>query len=174
MNRLATAASRTVSTMLVAGALFAGCGKSGGSTGPGNSSDYFLRFNANGTAVSFTLQTSLNAAFANSGTVYNAVIVGFDASRNANVQIVNGAPIATGTWHEFQIQGSALVGSLIGYQDATGTLYGTSAGSDADVTVTITKLTAAAVRGTFSGTIVANGHPNVVVTNGEFFVPRAN
>jgi hypothetical protein len=174
MNRRTTATLGLVSLVLAGGTLLAGCGKSHDSTGPGNSNDYFLRFNVNGSAVSFTLQTSLNAAFAHSGTVYNAVIVGFDATRNANVQIVNGSPIGTGTWHDFQIQGSALVGSLIGYQDAGGTLYGTSPGSDADVTVAITKMTDTAVRGTFSGTIVASGHADLVVTNGEFFVPRSN
>jgi len=61
----------------------------------------------------------------------------------------------------------------MGYQDATGTLYVSGNGAT-DAVVTITQLTGESVRGTFTARLEAPGNPDLVVTNGEFSVPRFN
>lgn len=46
----------------------------------GNSSEYFIRFKANGTQVDFAVQSSLTAAFGQAGSQFNAVFSGGDAN----------------------------------------------------------------------------------------------
>jgi hypothetical protein len=158
--------------VLAAGLLSAGCSSSD-STGPGdNNGEYYFRFKANGTQVSFTTQSSLLATFAQAGSQYNGVFTGFDATTNAHVQVYDGAPISTKTYTGYNVVGTAFVGALIGWDDDTGTLY--TAGSGDVRTVTITSLTDTYVQGTFSGTVSAAGKPSISITNGEFKLPRFN
>jgi len=157
--------------LLVSGLVLTACGGSDPS-GPGNST-YYLRFSVNGAQVSYTLQTSLQASFAQAGTQYNGVFVGFDATTNANLQVFSGSPITTTTYSGYGVVGMAVVGAIMGYQDATGTLYVSGNGAT-DAVVTITQLTGESVRGTFTARLEAPGNPDLVVTNGEFSVPRFN
>lgn len=157
--------------LVVAGLVLGGC-KGSDSTGP-NDSTYYLRFKANGSQVSFTLQGSLLVTFSTSGSQYVGIVSGFDAVSNANLQLYSNATIGKATYSGYTVSGGALVGALIGYQDATGTLY-TSAGATVEASITVTDLTGTTMRGTFSGRLKATGKPDVVVTEGEFFVPRYN
>jgi len=40
--------------------------------------------------------------------------------------------------------------------------------------ITITEITSTSVKGTFSGTVKASGKSDISITNGEFYVWRAN
>jgi len=152
---------------LAAAFFIASCG--GGTTGPNNST-YFVRFKANGSQVEFTNPVALAAGFGHSGTQYNMLVTGFDATSNANIQVFDGSAISAKTYSGYGVVGSAFVGSLIGYQPPGGPVYA----SNATVTVTITGLSATTVSGTFEGTVSATGHANIQVTEGEFSVKRSN
>jgi hypothetical protein len=147
------------------------CGGSD-STGPGGGT-YYLRFRANGTQVSFTLQTHLTGTFAQSGTQYNAIFVGFDGLVNANVQVYDGSAITTTTYSGYGIVGAALRGAIMGYHDAAGTLY-VSGNGQTDAMVTVQEITSEYVRGIFSGRLMATGKADLDISNGEFKVPRVN
>jgi len=66
-----------------------------------------------------------------------------------------------------------LVGALMGYQDNAGTLY-TQGSANPIANVIISEISPTTVRGTFNGTLKADGKPDVLITQGEFFVWRAN
>jgi hypothetical protein len=167
MERSMKGTKRGMGIVLLCGLLLTACG--GSSTGPSGGS-YYLRFTANGTLVNFTAQPSLLAAFGQSGSQYNALITGFDASSNASVQLFDGTPITPKSYSGYTLVGNAFVGVLLTYQDAAGIVY--SSGSTG--TAAVTQLTATTVTGTFSGTLQASGHPNLPVINGQFYVKRAN
>ncbi|MBW8324114.1 MAG: hypothetical protein K0M50_05060 [Prolixibacteraceae bacterium] len=135
--------------------------------------DYVIRFKANGTPVEFSVQASLVAAFGKSGTQHNASFSGGDTNSNISLQVFDNKEIATATFSGYTLSGNTFVGALIGYSDKTGTLY-TQGSVNPNATITITEINAGAVRGTFSGTLKASGKPDIVLTQGEFFVWRAN
>jgi len=169
--QLSAAARRFV--LLTSALVVAACSKSSSPTGPGGSSSYYFRFNANGSVVNYTSQPSLVVAFGHSGSQFNALITGFTSSSNANVQVFSGSAIGTVTYSGYNVVGGAFVGALVGYQDASGTTY-TSGSGATDAVVTITQLTSSTMTGTFTGRLKATGKADIVVTNGEFFVKRAN
>ena len=136
-------------------------------------SGYVVQFNANGKKVEFTVQASLVAAFANSGTLYDGIFTGYTASSNISLQVYDNKAISETTYSGYMLVGSTFVGALIDFQDTDGTIY-TQGTSNSDATVTITKITATTVTGTFSGTLKANGKPDMIISQGQFYVLRAN
>jgi hypothetical protein len=139
---------------------------------PDNSA-YKIRFEVNGSLVEFNLQGSLLAAFANSGSQYNAVFTGSDSKRNIGLQVFDSKEITENSYSGYTISGSSVVGTLMHYEDLDGTLY-TQGSNNMDLRITITELTDKIVRGTFSGTLHASGKSSISITNGEFYVWRAN
>lgn len=139
----------------------------------GNGGEYFIRFKANGTQVDFAVQGSLTAAFGQAGSQFNAVFSGGDATSNISLQVFDNKAIAEANYTGYGIVGSSVVGALIGYSDKTGTLY-TQGAVGSNATITVTELAATTVRGTFGGIVKATGKPDILITQGEFFVWRAN
>jgi hypothetical protein len=139
---------------------------------PENSA-YKIRFEVDGSLVEFNLQGSLLAAFANSGSQYNAVFTGSDSQRNIGLQVFDNKVITENTYSGYTISGSSVVGALMHYEDLNGTLY-TQGSNNMDLRITITELTDKIVRGTFSGTLLSAGKTDISITNGEFYVWRAN
>lgn len=134
---------------------------------------YVMKFDVNGTTVEFTGQASLSAAFSSSGNQYLGVFTGYDATSNMSLQIYDNKSIVAGSFSGYTIAGGALTGILITYQDHGGTVYN-SATTNPDAVVNISEITSTTVRGTFSGTMKSAGKPDISVTNGQFFVWRAN
>ena len=163
---------RALAPLVLALAFLAGCSSGNSTTGPSGDS-YYLRLKANGTQVQFTNDASLQGAFSQSGIQYNGLFTGFDAASNMSLQVFDGAAITPKSYSGFDISGGALRGVLLTYQDTGGVVYG-SGGNGTDAVVTITEMSQTAVKGTFSGTVKVNGHPNVAITAGEFVVHRAN
>src|SRR5689334_7840539 len=143
--------ARPLLSLLAIGSLVAGCSSS--STGP-TASGHYLRFDANGSQVNFTVDASLVAAFAHAGNEYNALMTGFDANSNASLQIFDGAAVTTKRYAAYQITGGALVGVLITYQPSPGVVYSSIATETSDAVITVTEMTATEVKGTFSGTLI--------------------
>lgn len=166
-----TRRSFVVAGLALAGSLlFTGCGGSD-STGPGDSGAWYLRFKANGAQVSFTLQTSLLATFSNAGVQYVGIVTGYDATANTNLQLYDNASITTKTYSGYAASDGAIVGALIGYEDAAGTNYVSTSNQ---VSVIVTELTGTTIKGTFTAVLSAVGKPDLTVTEGQFFVPRYN
>lgn len=166
-----TRRSILASTLLLAAGLIPGCGGSD-STGP-DGDGLYLRFKINGTQVSYTDQSSLYYSASQAGGQHIAVITGFDATTNANVQVYSGSAIGEDTYSGYSVVGTALTGALIGYENASGVVYSTG-GGQIQVTVTISHLDATRARGTFSGLMRSAGQPDLQVTEGEFHVQRLN
>jgi hypothetical protein len=156
--------------LLAVGSLLTACSSS---TGP-NANGHYLRFDANGSQLNFTIESSLAAAFAHAGNEYNALMTGFDATSNLSLQVFDGAAITTKQYTGYQFTGGAFVGVLITYQPSAGLVYSSVATANSDAVITITELTATDVKGTFSGTLKKAGQPDIVATNGEFSLHRAN
>ena len=135
-------------------------------------SGYLIQFKANGKQVEFTEQASLLTLFY-SGSVYNALFSGYTASSNISLQVFDNKTISETTYSGYALVGSAFVGALIDYQDTDGTIY-TQGTANSDASVTITQLAATTVRGTFSATLKASGKPDMVISQGQFFVRGAN
>jgi hypothetical protein len=136
-------------------------------------STYYVRFNADGTRIEFTIHGLLVAAFGQAGNQYNGVFTGGDNSSNISLQVYDNKSIVPATFTGYTLSESTFVGALIGYQDKNGTLY-TQGSINPNSTITITEITSTAVRGTFSGTVKATGKSDISITGGEFYVWRAN
>jgi hypothetical protein len=156
--------------LLLVASLVGGCSSSTGPTASG----HFLQFDANGTQVAFTIEASLTAAFAHQGSQYNALLTGFNANSNLSISIFDGAAITTKQYSGYGISGGAFSGVLITYQPAIGQAYSSIATPNSDAVVTVTDLTATEIKGTFSATLQRNGQADIVATNGQFSLPRAN
>ncbi len=137
---------------------------------------YYIRFRANGELVEFKNQLILTAGFGQSGDLHTGTISGAnDADSNVGLQIYNNAPILAGTYSGYGVSGGAVVGVIIGYKEkSSGVLFSSGGGPNVDATVVITEITETTVKGTFHGKIMATGQPDIVVTNGSYFVRRAN
>jgi hypothetical protein len=137
------------------------------------SGTYYMKFKVDGNRVEFNLQTAMVAAFAQSGTQYNAVISGSDGKRNVGLQVFDNKVISAGKYSGYTISNMAVVGTLMHYEDLNGTAY-TQGSTNQDVEVTISEISSTTVKGNFKGTLKSTGKANILVTDGEFFVWRAN
>lgn len=149
--------------------LFSSCKKDQTSQG-----GYLMKFDVNGKTVEFTTQASLVAAFSNTGSQYLGVFTGYDANSNMSLSVFDNKAIVPGTFSGYSVSNGALVGILITYQDDSGTVYVQSTTTSSDAVINISEITATTVRGTFSGTLETSGKQTISVTNGQFFVWRAN
>jgi hypothetical protein len=134
---------------------------------------YRMKFKVDGNQVEFNLQTALVAAFGQSGSQYNSVISGSDSKSNVGLQVFDNKIIATGKYSGYTISNSAVVGALMHYQDLNGTVY-TQGTVSPDIEITINEINDTTVKGTFRGTLKSTGKANISITDGEFFVWRAN
>ncbi len=164
----------TVIAVLLSAGTIASCGSSG--TGPSFTGNLFLQFKANGTPVDFTVQASLMASFADTGSQHDALISGYDATSGLSLVVFDGAAITTGTYSGYTLDTGAgfVKGVLITYYDSHGS-YGSGNQNPVNAIVTITSITSTRVQGTFTGTVSpAAGTPAVAITDGQFVVQRAN
>lgn len=137
------------------------------------SGEYYVRFNANGQKIEFKVQGATVAAFGQAANIYNAVFTGYDASSNLILQVFDKKEITTSSYSGYTLSGASFIGSLISYQDASGTVFRQDV-SNPVTTVTISEITSETVRGTFSGIVKTSGKPDISITQGEFYVWRTN
>lgn len=138
-----------------------------------DSGAYVMSFKVDGKLVEFKVQASLVAAFGHADNVYNAVFTGYDPDSNISLQIFDGKEIVAATYTGYGLVGGSIVGAVIGYSDKSGTLY-TQYAVNSDATITISEITSSTVRGTFSGKLRSNGKSDISITEGKFYVWRAN
>ncbi|TNF40638.1 MAG: hypothetical protein EP310_08565 [Bacteroidetes bacterium] len=135
--------------------------------------EYYVRFNANGEKIEFSVQGTVVAAFGQAGSKYNAVFTGYDATSNISLQVFDNKEITTSTYSGYTLSGASFIGALIGYNDKSGTFYMQDALNPV-TSIIITEITSTAVKGKFSGTVKAAGKSDISISNGEFYVWRAN
>lgn len=174
-----TARSRAALSALVLLTLSAlGCSSSTGTDGSNNnSSAYYIRFTVNGTQTEYRDQVGFPVvgSFAHVGTEYSAVVTGSAAvatgtGGTVTLSAIDVAPITTKTYGA--IQPAANNGFTIGQISyAIGGVGYANSDPNNDEHLTFTEITATTVRGTFSGTLKASGHPNISIS-GEFFAKR--
>ncbi len=134
---------------------------------------YWIKFKVDGNQVEYTLQSSLVAAFAQAGTQYNAVITGSDSKSNVGLQVYDSKAIAANKYSGYTISNGAVVGVLMHYADGNGTVYNQSV-TNSNLEITVSELNTTTVRGTFNGTLKASGKSDISITEGKFYVWRAN
>lgn len=136
--------------------------------------EFYMRFKANGTLVEYTNQLGLSAGFAQSGNQHVGTISGWnDASSNFSLLLYNLSPISETTYSGYAVSVDGTVGVLFAHKEKeSGTVFSSGVTPDYDARVTLLQLTETGVKGTFSGTIRAAGHPDISISEGEFFVKR--
>lgn len=134
---------------------------------------FYMRFKTNGTQMAYNDQTALNATFVTTGSQRSATFAGVDANTSMTVEALDEVNIAEDIYDGYWTLETHVFGSLITFVDADGVIYASATDNSSDAVVTVTEMTSTTVKGTFTGTLKAEGHPDIVVTSGEFFIPRA-
>lgn len=155
--------------LLLGATLVAAC-DSGGTDDP-DAGEYFVRFSAGETPISFTRQGSIVGTFAQSGNQHNAIFTGYDETTGIHLQIYDREAVTEQTYSGYGFETDAVVGVLIGYYNADGS-YASGASPTEETRVVVSEITETSVRGTFQGTVKADGLPDLALTEGEFFVQR--
>ena len=137
---------------------------------------YFFRFKANEIQYNYDFQLLLTAQFTQSGDQHLGTITGAnDASSNIGLQLYDDNSFKTGIYSGFTIDEGVTKGVIIGHLDPiTGLIFGSGGGQNVDATIVITEFTDASVRGTFEGSLLRTGYPDIIIEEGEFFVKRVN
>ena len=144
------------------------------STEPDLISDYFLRFQANGVSIEYREDPLLHGVLTRFGAEHALAAegessAGSQVASSLNVSVFDVTPITTRSYVGYQTVTGGFTSAGLIYR--TGGVEYNSNVSDADNRVTVTEIATAYRRGTFSGTVRAPGRPEVVITNGEFYVP---
>jgi hypothetical protein len=145
-----------------------------GATEPAAAGDYFIRYQANGVLIEYREDPLLHGLVTQFGAQHalgaeGASSPGSPVESSLNVSVFDVTPIVTRTYVGYQTVTGGFTSAGLTYR--TGGVEYNSNVSDADNRVTVTEITPVYLRGTFSGTVRAPGRPEVVITNGEFYVP---
>ena len=164
--------------LAICGILLPGCGGSNGTTDPNDDPDgFYIRFQAGGTERLYTGELLVHGVFSQVGSEYVFTADGVSTAGSITggsiiLAAMDVVPITTRTYGSYQVVGSGWTMGQILYSIG-GVQYGNDDVPN-DIQVTITEITATAVRGTFQGTLKASGQPNIAISSGEFYVKRAN
>lgn len=157
--------------LLILGTTLVAACDSGSTDGDPEPGEYFVRFSAGGTPISFTRQGSIVGTFAQSGNQHNAIFTGYDETTGIHLQIYDREAVTEQTYSGYGFEADAVVGVLIGYYNADAS-YASGISPTEETRVVVSEITETSVRGTFQGTVMADGRPDLVLTDGEFFVQR--
>jgi len=135
------------------------------------SDGYVMRFKANGIQQEFVTGVGQTATFTLDDNQHIGLIVGSDGTRTMALKVYDTEEITVAVYRQFEPKDDGFTGSLIAYQDESGTEY-TQGAVVPDIRVRITEITSTSVSGTFGGTLKAEGKPDLPITEGEFFVRR--
>lgn len=191
-GRLASLASLT----FVALALF--CCKKSTSPGGGNNNSgngYYMKFKLNGAAVDYGSDALAELSYSSSDGLYNAALIAYQdvnaGAKNAvTILVYSSGNIATNVGYNdpgkaAETNGAQVPQSTVFWYDSTGAAYLTAgefsdasgnmmiSGAVADCKLTITELTSADVKGTFSGTVyLSDFSKSASITEGSFYLKR--
>ncbi|GEO20809.1 hypothetical protein CQA01_13430 [Cyclobacterium qasimii] len=138
---------------------------------------YMVSFKSNGVLQEFTSDHFPQGSLYEIGAQYGAGISAVRSASSFSIQVLDNKSITAKSYSGVvKIEATAespayLEGASLGYGEGQ-TSY-LSASLDSDVKVAISEITAVSMRGTFSGTLKSSGEQDLVVTDGKFYVPRA-
>lgn len=152
--------------------LWTGCSKK---DDPGTGSAYYMRFKANGKQVEY--KTGTQAAFAGNSGLFDCLLAGFSSNSDLGITIFDHEDIRAGMTYDGEIlSGTGTPMAAIVYQDEQGNTYSSgniSAYPDAAAEVVLSEIASGYVKGHFSG-VVYNDQTKIAITDGEFYLMRAN
>jgi hypothetical protein len=174
-----------------------GSGNSGGNGSGGTGSGYYMKFKLNGVAVEFDSQPFAGISYNKQDSLYTCVLTAYKdvnaGLKNAiTVTLFSNNAIAAGVGYNDPAKARAANGTItpqntvfyydstaIGFltmglfADANGNILLT--GIVADARLTITEMTAAYVKGTFSGTVYKSSTlmQYYTITEGTFYLKRS-
>jgi hypothetical protein len=131
---------------------------------------YYMRFLHDGVEVRYDDPAALSAAFTLSVGQYTGVFTGFNSTSTMVLKVYDNQAISEKVYREFTPVGPVFTGSLMTYQSG-GNTY-TQGALVPDIRIRVTELRDDYVRGVFAGTLKADVQPDVVISQGEFFVRR--
>jgi hypothetical protein len=174
--RLGLAAPRVLNSFIVGAALLSSCGQDPAGS-DGDETGFYMRYRANGTLIEYRDPLLVHGVFVAVGSQFTFAAEGVSPAgtitgSSANVSAIDVAPITTRTYTGFQVVPGGFTTASILYRTGGVEYSNTDAGND--IRVTLTEITPAYGRGTFSGTVKFAGRPDVSITGGEFYVPRRN
>ena len=133
---------------------------------------YYIRFKADLTSIVFTDQPVLTTVCSKTGDQHECTFRGGDLTSRITITVFDDNTISNGTYSDFRTEGGLNFGTLISYEDDSGTIFEQRNGVTG-TTVTITESTATSIRGVFTGKVATMG-TTMTISEGEFFVKRIN
>lgn len=159
-----------ISAIVLSIVLLAGCKKEDEKTDNGK---YFIRYKADGQLIEHKNESTLFAVTGQSGVQHNAVVSGFTGNTNISIQAYDNKPIEASIYDGYELKVNYVEGAILGF-GRDGSLYGTD-GTNPNVLVNISTWSSTEARGTFAGIVkLTSGTSTINITEGEFFVKRAN
>jgi hypothetical protein len=142
-----------------------------------NLDDYeiFVRFKADGNLMEFTSRTDLYGVFVGSvcsarESLEIAAWEPWDTGTRLGLYLTGPKGFGTGTYSSAQGQDPRL--RLLYYRAPEGGDYFADPAAAESAMITISHVDIGTISGTFFGVLKAEGHPDVVITDGEFLVRR--
>ncbi len=144
--------------------------------------DYQISFKANGVLEEFVVEDDVAGSFYEdvTATQYGLRFTGTKQNFTIYLDVYDLKAITESTYSGYKTtpavgqKPTIIEGAKIAYNDGdTYTVHKTDI-KNADVTISISEISKTSVRGSFSGTLKANGKPDMVITEGKYFVPVAN
>lgn len=176
--------------------LFSNCKKSSSSPGSGSGSGYYMRCKLNGASIEYNSQAFAGISHLTSNNLYTCVMGAYKdvnaGLKNAfTITIFSASPISANVGYNDPLKAQEANGAIVPqttifWYDSTGAGYLTAgqfadnsgntplSGVVANAKLTITEITSAYLKGTFSGTVYRSDFGRTeAITDGEFYVKRS-
>lgn len=135
---------------------------------------YMISFSVDQSLEKFTEEDSPVGGFYTHDSQYSGLFSCTGNSKKIILEVLDNKEITESVYKGFVKIQSDMIGAVITYHDGPTTYRSSMENSDVDVRIEITKITATTVRGKFRGTLQSTGKADIVITDGEFFVPLGN
>ena len=143
--------------------------------------DYKISYKANGVLEEFIVEDVAGSFYEDvTATQYGLRFTARKQNFTIYLDIYDRHAITDSTYSGYKLtppigkKPTLIEGAEIAHNDGdTYTVYKTDK-KNADVTISISEITKSTVRGSFKGTLKASGKPDMVITEGKYFVPVAN
>lgn len=135
---------------------------------------FMISFEANGVLEKFAAENSPSGHLINYGTPFRLTINAEKPSATVSLAVFDNKAIAVGAYNGLDVKQSdthySVAGAQIGYQKNE-LNYASERLASSDVSITILEITPNTVRGKFSGKVYRANEAEIVIANGDFFIP---
>ena len=137
--------------------------------------DYKISFKVDDVLEEFTSKNSPSAFLMNEGTPARLTVDSDKTSSVIALVVFDMKKLVEAEYKGLKVKQSdtqySVIGAQIGYQKNKTSNYASGRLASSDVSITITKMTSKTVSGKFSGRLYGAEDAEIVITDGEFFVP---